>query len=70
MDAQIKKLAITPAKFDKESEPVKDESATLTLDIPMDTLTAKKEVMALFEVLSQEFVTVEITNPQGRLDIG
>ena len=63
MDAKLKKIAITSAKFDKEGELVQDEFATLTLDVPMDSLTQKKEVMALFEVLSQEFVSVKITVP-------
>ena len=69
MDAQIKKIGITPAKFDKEGGIAQDEFATLTLEVPIAMLTAKKEVMALFEVLSQEFVRVEITNPQEQLPL-
>ena len=68
MDAIIKKLAITPAKFDKEGDIAKDEFATLTLEIPMDSLTQKKEVVALHEFMDQVDVRVEVTSHKGRID--
>ena len=69
MDAKINQVVMKPAKYNKEDELVHDEYAVLTLNIPMDSLTQKKEVMALSEVLSEEFVKVEITNPQERLNL-
>ena len=69
MDAKISQMVTKPAKFNKENELVQDEYVSLTLNIPLDSLTQKKEVLALYEVLSQEFVKVEVTNPQGRLDL-
>lgn len=64
MDAKIKKIQINPATFDDEGEIKKEESATITFEIPLDGLTAKKEVMALFEVLTREYVKLEVENQQ------
>ena len=66
MDAKLKKLVINPAVIGKKGEISKDECATLTFEVPLDTMTAKKEVIALFETLSKEFVVLEVDNPQMR----
>ena len=64
MDAQIAKLQIVPANFNKEGEIDRDEYATLTLKIPMDTDTGRDWVAGLFAYLSREFVSVEVTANQ------
>ena len=64
MDCQITKLLITPAHFDKDGEIDRDEYATLTLKIPMDTDTGRKWVAGLLEHLSREFVAVQVYNRQ------
>ena len=64
MDAKIKKIQITPATVNDDGDITKVETATLTLDIPLDTKSAKKEVIALFEVLTQEYVTIAVENTQ------
>ena len=43
MDAKLKKVSITPAKFDDEGAIKADEFATVTIDVPMD-----KEQTALY----------------------
>ena len=60
MDAKIKKIQITPMKFDKEGDVQKEEFATLTFEVPIDSIAQKEEVMSLFELLSREWVKIEI----------
>ena len=67
MDAQIKDIKITSAHFDKRGEIDRDEFATLTLKIPMDTDLGRKWVAGLFAHLSRDFVAVEVTEKQARI---
>ena len=60
MDAKLKKIQITPVKFNKDGDVQKEEFATLTFEIPIDSLTQREEVMSLFELLSREWVRVEV----------
>ncbi|RKU11581.1 hypothetical protein C6502_07765 [Candidatus Poribacteria bacterium] len=60
MDAKLKKIQITPVKFDKDGDVQKEEFATLTFEVPLDSLTQRQEVMTLFETLSREWVRVEV----------
>ena len=60
MDAKINQIVIKPAKYNKDGELVQEEYAVLTLNIPMDSLTQKKEVVALTELLDREHVTVDV----------
>lgn len=60
MDAKLKKIQVTPMKFNKEGDVQKEEFATLTFEIPLDSLTQREEVMSLFELLSREWVKVEV----------
>ena len=60
MDAKLKKIQITPVKFNKDGDVQKEEFATLTFEVPLDSLTQRQEVMTLFETLSREWVRVEV----------
>lgn len=60
MDAKLKRIQITPMKFNKEGDVQKEEFATLTFEIPLDGLSQREEVMALFNLLSREWVKVEV----------
>ncbi len=60
MDAKLKKIQITPVKFNKDGDVQKEEFATLTFEVPLDSLTQRQEVMALFETLSREWVRIEV----------
>lgn len=60
MDAKLKKIQITPMKFNKEGDVQKEEFAMLTFEIPLDSLTQREEVMSLFELLSREWVRVDV----------
>lgn len=60
MDAKLKKIQITPIKFDKEGEPQREEFATLTLEVPMDSTGQRAGIIELCELLDQEWVTLEI----------
>ena len=60
LDAKISQIVMKPARFNKEGELVDDEHAVLTLKIPMDSLTQKKEVVALNELLDKEHVNVDV----------
>ena len=60
MDAKLKKIQITPVKFNKDGDVQKEEFAMLTFEVPLDSLTQRQEVMALFETLSREWVRIEV----------
>ena len=60
MDAKLKKIQITPVKFNKDGDVQKEEFATLTFEVPLDSLTQREEVMSLFETLSREWVRIEV----------
>jgi len=60
MDAKLKKIQITPMKFNKEGDVQKEEFATLTFEIPLDSLTQREEIMSLFDLLSREWVRIEV----------
>ena len=60
MDAKLKKIQITPVKFNKDGEVQKEEFATLTFEVPLDSLTQRQEVMSLFEALSREWMRIEV----------
>jgi hypothetical protein len=47
MDAKLKKIQITPMKFDKEGEIQKEEFATLTIEVPMDSTSQRAAVINL-----------------------
>ena len=64
MDCQIKKLSIVPAHFNKEGEIDRDEYATLTLDIPMDTQAGRTWIAELLGLLNRQYVTVEVESDQ------
>lgn len=60
MDARLKRIQITPVKFDKEGDIKAGEFATVTLDIPMDSTGQRAAIVALCELLDQEWIKVEI----------
>ena len=60
MDAKLKKIQITPVKFNKEGDLQKEEFATLTFDVPLDSISQKEEIMRLFDLLSREWVKLEV----------
>lgn len=60
MDAKLKKIQITPMKFDKEGEIQKEEFATLTIEVPMDSTPQRAAVINLCELLDQEWIVVNV----------
>lgn len=60
MDAKLKKIQITPMKFDKEGEVQKEEFATLTIEVPMDSISQRAAVINLCELLDQEWIVVNV----------
>ena len=60
MDARLKKIQITPMKFDKQGDVQREEFATLTIEVPMDSTGQRAAVMSLCELLDQEWIVVEV----------
>ena len=60
MDAKLKKIQIIPMKFDKEGEIQKEEFATLTIEVPMDSTSQRAAVINLCELLDQEWIVVNV----------
>lgn len=60
MDAKLKKIQITPVKFDKEGDIKDAEFATVTLQVPMDSTGQRAGIIELCELLDQEWVKLEI----------
>lgn len=67
MDAQLKKITITPAKFDENGDIKSAEFATLTLDVPLDSKTQREAIVELMTLLDNEWVKTEIQNLQQRM---
>lgn len=67
MDAQLKKIAITPAKFDEDGAIKSVEFATLTLDVPLDSKTQREAIVELMTLLDNEWVKTEIQSLQQRM---
>lgn len=65
MDAKLKKIQITPMKFDKDGDVQKEEFATLTIEVPMDSAGQREAIVAMLQLLSREWVilTVEGKSP-------
>ena len=47
-------------KFDKEGEIQKEEFATLTIEVPMDSTSQRAAVINLCELLDQEWIVVNV----------
>lgn len=60
MDAKLKKIQITPMTFDKQGDVQREEFATLTIEVPMDSRGQRAAIMSLCELLDQEWVVVEV----------
>ena len=60
MEARLKKIQITPMKFDKEGEMQREEFATLTIEVPMDNTAQRAAIIELCELLDQEWVVVNV----------
>ena len=60
MDAKLKKIQITPMQFDKQGDVQREEFATLTIEVPMDSTGQRAAIMSLCELLDQEWIVVEV----------
>ena len=69
MDAQLKKIAITPAKFDEDGGIKSAEFATVTLNVPLDSKSQREAIVALMALLDSEWVETEIQSHQQRMKI-
>ena len=69
MDAQLKKIAITPAKFDDDGAIKSVEFATLTLDVPLDSTAQREAIVELMTLLDKEWVKADIQSLQQRMQI-
>ena len=68
MDAQIKKIDIVPAAFDKHGEVTREEYATVTLKVPLDSLKGRSWLANLLTFLSRDYVVVDIQAMQLPLE--
>ena len=69
MDAQLKKITITPAKFDENGDIKSSEFATLTLDVPLNSTTQREAIVELMTLLDNEWVKTEIQDLQQRMKL-
>ena len=69
MDAQLKKITVTPAKFDKNGDIKSSEFATLTLDVPLDSAAQREAIVALMTLLDNEWVKTDIQSLQQRMKV-
>ena len=67
MDAQLKKIQITPTKFNDENDIVKDRFATVTFEIDMSTLAQREAITALQDLTDKEFVILTVEPYQTKL---
>ena len=64
MDAKLRKIAVTPAKFDDGGEIKSEEFATLTFDVPMDSTEQCQAIIELMSLLDKEWVKADIQSLQ------
>ena len=69
MDAQLKKITVTPAKFDENGDIKSTEFATLTLDVPLDSTAQREAIVELMTLLNNEWVKTDIQSLQQRMKI-
>lgn len=69
MDAKIKRVQHNPAKFDDDGLIDKEPSATITLDVPLDSDAQHDAIAALQRLLSTEWVIAEITEKQLKMKV-
>ena len=69
MDAQLKKMTITPAKFDENGDIKSTEFATLALDVPLDSTAQREAIVELMTLLDNEWVKADIQSLQQRMKI-
>ena len=69
MDAKIKRVQHNPAKFDDDGFVEKHPSATVTLDVPLDSSVQHDAIAELQQLLSTEWVTAEITEKQLKMEV-
>ena len=69
MDAQLKKITVTPAKFDENGDIKSTEFATLTLDVPLDSTAQREAIVELMTLLDNEWVKTDIQSLQQRMKI-
>ena len=69
MDAKIKRVQHNPAKFDDDGLIEKEPSATVTLDVPLDSKTQHDAIAELQQLLSTEWVTAEIHEKQLKMNV-
>lgn len=69
MDAQLKKITVTPAKFDENGDIKSTEFATLTLDVPLDSTAQREAIVELMTLLDNEWVKADIQSLQQRMKI-
>ena len=67
MDAKFKPIKITPMKFDKDGDVQKEEFATITLEVPMDSAGQREAIVELLSLLSREWVIVSIEGKQTKV---
>ncbi len=64
MDARLQKIQITPVKLNSEGDVQKPETAVITLEVPLDSISQREEIIDLLDVLSKEWVKVNIAVQQ------
>lgn len=69
MDAQLKKITVTPAKFDENGDIKSAEFATLTLNVPLDAAAQREAIVELMALLDKEWVKADIQSLQQRMKI-
>lgn len=66
MDAILKSIKIVPCTFDKEGEVRKEEHATITLEVPLDSKSQMNALNELNHFLSDEFVKANIVSHKAQ----
>ena len=69
MDAQLKKITVTPAKFDENGDIKSSEFATLMLDVPLDATAQREAIVELMTLLDNEWVKTDIQSLQQRMKV-
>lgn len=69
LEAQLKKIQIVPTAFNDEGEVKKEQFATLTFELHLDSQIQRDELIKLLDILGKEWVKLEIIPQQTMIPI-
>lgn len=69
LDAKITQVQAKPVKLDKDGMITEEPYATISLKVPLDSESQKSGVLEILDLLSREWVELDITHKQQKMPL-